>query len=194
MTPAPIRRRRIYALLVVAALLVAGYVVLRGTFHQAAREIALPLRHEDIIRQQAQAKNLDPALIAAVIYVESRFISGRTSPAGAEGLMQITPETARDIARRSGGTQFTVEDLATPQINISYGSYLLRELLDRYGGDTAAALAAYNAGPGNADRWGGANLEAGDIPFPETRAYVEKVLSAQEAYRDQYGRELGPAP
>ena len=108
--------------------------------------------------------------------------------------MQITPETARDIARRSGGTQFTVEDLATPQINISYGSYLLRELLDRYGGDTAAALAAYNAGPGNADRWGGASLEPGDIPFPETRAYVEKVLSAQRSYRDQYGSELGPAP
>ncbi len=194
MTPAPIRRRRILFALVLAGLLVAGFLLLRGTFHHAAREIALPLRHEDIIRQQAKAKNLDPALIAAVIYVESRFISGRTSAAGAEGLMQITPETARDIARRSGGTQFTVEDLATPQINISYGSYLLRELLDRYGGDTAAALAAYNAGPGNADRWGGASLEPGDIPFPETRAYVEKVLAAQRSYRDQYGDELGPAP
>lgn len=194
MTPAPIRRRRMLFVLVLAGFLVAGFLLLRGTFHHAAREIALPLRHEDIIRQQAKAKNLDPALIAAVIYVESRFISGRTSEAGAEGLMQITPETARDIARRSGGTQFTVEDLATPQINISYGSYLLRELLDRYGGDTAAALAAYNAGPGNADRWGGANLEPGDIPFPETRAYVEKVLAAQRSYRDQYGSELGPAP
>lgn len=194
MTPAPIRRRRILVVLVAAAIVGVGFLALRGTFHQAAREIALPLRHDDIIRQQARAKGLDPALIAAVIYVESRFISGRTSSAGAEGLMQITPETARDIARRSGGTQFTLEDLATPQINISYGSYLLRELLDRYDGDTAAALAAYNAGPGNADRWGGANLEAGDIPFPETRAYVEKVLRVREQYRDQYGQELGPAP
>ena len=194
MTPAPIRRRRLLFFLLTAVALVAGFLVLRGSFHKAAKEIALPLRHEDIIRQQAQAKGLDPALIAAVIYVESRFISGRTSAAGAEGLMQITPETARDIARRSGGTQFTVEDLASPQINISYGSYLLRELLDRYGGDTAAALAAYNAGPGNADRWGGANLEPGDIPFPETRAYVDRVLSAQEAYRRQYSRELGLSP
>jgi len=194
MTSARIRRRRF----VLAAILLAGAVVgllaLNGTFHHAAREISLPLRHEDIIRQQAREKGIDPALIAGVIYVESRFIPGRTSPAGAEGLMQITPETARDIARRSGGTQFTVQDLATPQINISYGTYLLRELLDRYDGDTAAALAAYNAGPGNADRWGGASLSAGEIPFPETRAYVEKVLQAQKDYRARYGSELGPAP
>lgn len=194
MTPGKVRRRRLAFVLVLVAAVAAGVLVLTGSFHHAAREISLPLRHEDIIRQQARAKGLDPALIAAVIYVESRFIPGRTSPAGAEGLMQITPETARDIARRSGGTQFTVEDLATPQINISYGSYLLRELLDRYGGDTAAALAAYNAGPGNADRWGGSSLEAQDIPFPETRAYVEKVLRVQEQYRERYGRELGPAP
>jgi soluble lytic murein transglycosylase len=194
MTSARIRRRRLGALVLVLALAAAGILAAGGTFRHAAREISLPLRYDDIIRQQAKAKNLDPALIAAVIYVESRFIPGRTSPAGAEGLMQITPETARDIARRSGGTQFTVADLDTPQINISYGSYLLRELLDRYDGDVAAALAAYNAGPGNADRWGGSSLKAQDIPFPETRAYVEKVLRAQEDYRARYDKELGPAP
>ena len=194
MTSARIRRRRLGVGIVLLALLVAGLLVANGTFHHAAREITLPLRYDDIIRQQAREKNLDPALIAAVIFVESRFIAGRTSPAGAEGLMQITPETARDIARRSGGTRFTVADLDTPQINISYGSYLLRELLDRYDGDLAAALAAYNAGPGNADKWGGSSLKAQDIPFPETRAYVEKVLRAQEDYRARYDKELGPAP
>ncbi len=160
----------------------------------AVTEIQYPLRHDDIIRQQAREKKLDPALIAAVIYVESHFRSGQTSTAGAEGLMQITPETARDIARRSGGTAFTLEDLATPQINIAYGSYLLRELLDRYHGDVDAALAGYNAGPGNADRWGGSSLIADEIPFPETRAYVRKVLEAQVAYRSRYNSELGPAP
>ena len=194
MTSARIRRRRLGVGIVLLALLVAGLLVANGTFHHAAREISLPLRYDDIIRQQAREKNLDPALLAAVIFVESRFIAGRTSPAGAEGLMQITPETARDIARRSGGTRFTVADLDTPQINISYGSYLLRELLDRYDGDLAAALAAYNAGPGNADKWGGSSLKAQDIPFPETRAYVEKVLRAQEDYRARYDKELGPAP
>jgi soluble lytic murein transglycosylase len=194
MTSARIRRRRLGVGILLLALLVAGLLVASGTFHHAAREISLPLRYDDIIRQQAREKNLDPALIAAVIFVESRFIAGRTSPAGAEGLMQITPETARDIARRSGGTRFTVADLDTPQINISYGSYLLRELLDRYDGDLAAALAAYNAGPGNADKWGGSSLKAQEIPFPETRAYVEKVLRAQEDYRARYDKELGPAP
>ena len=193
------RRRRLWpavAVLVAAALLVAmisGLDALKGV-DKAVTEIAYPLRYDDIIRQQARAKNLDPALIAAVIYAESGFIAGRTSSAGAEGLMQITPETASDIARRSGGTAFTLEDLATPQINISYGSYLLRELLDRYDGDVDAALAAYNAGPGNADKWGGSQLKADQIPFPETRAYVEKVLEAQIQYRERYNKELGPAP
>ncbi len=193
------RRRRLWpaiAVLVSVALLAAvlsGLDGLKGV-DKAVTEITYPLRYDDIIRQQARAKNLDPALIAAVIYAESAFIAGRTSSAGAEGLMQITPETARDIARRSGGTAFTLEDLATPQINISYGSYLLRELLDRYDGDVDAVLAAYNAGPGNADKWGGSQLKADEIPFPETRAYVEKVLEAQLEYRERYDKELGPAP
>ena len=181
----------VVSLLLVAA--VSGLDALKGV-NKAVTEITYPLRYDDIIRQQARAKNLDPALIAAVIYAESAFIAGRTSSAGAEGLMQITPETARDIARRSGGTAFTLEDLATPQINISYGSYLLRELLDRYNGDVDAALAAYNAGPGNADAWGGSQLKADEIPFPETRAYVEKVLEAQIQYRERYNKELGPTP
>jgi len=181
----------VVALVFVVAL--SGLDALKGV-DKAVTEITYPLRHEDIVRQQAKAKRLDPALVAAVIYAESGFVSGRTSPAGAEGLMQITPETARDIARRSGGTAFTLEDLATPQINIAYGSYLLRELLDRYDGDVDAALAAYNAGPGNADKWGGSQLNAEEIPFPETRAYVEKVLKAQAEYRARYNKELGSAP
>ena len=199
MSAAGRRRRRLWpaiALVVVAGLLaavVSGLDALKGV-GDVVTEIAYPLRYDDIIRQQARAKNLDPALIAAVIYAESGFRSGQTSSAGAEGLMQITPETARDIARRSGGTAFTLEDLATPQINISYGSYLLRELLDRYNGDVDAALAAYNAGPGNADKWGGSQLRADEIPFPETRAYVEKVLKAQLEYRARYNTRLGPAP
>lgn len=199
MSAAGRRRRRLWpaiALVVVAGLLaavVSGLDALKGV-GDVVTEIAYPLRYDDIIRQQARAKNLDPALIAAVIYAESGFRSGQTSSAGAEGLMQITPETARDIARRSGGTAFTLEDLATPQINISYGSYLLRELLDRYNGDVDAALAAYNAGPGNADKWGGSQLRADEIPFPETRAYVEKVLKAQLEYRARYNTQLGPAP
>jgi soluble lytic murein transglycosylase len=129
-------------------------------------------------------------LIAAVIYAESKF-SDRTSSAGARGLMQITREAAKDIERHSGGTTFEFSDLSDPEINIRYGTFLLRELIDRYEGDVVAALAAYNAGPGNADRWGGSNLTVDAIPFPETRAYVEEVLEKQRAYREKYAKELG---
>ena len=185
-------RRRLVAL-VAAAGVGALAVVLMPEVKHAAKEITLPLRHEDVIRQQAAAKGLDPALVAGVIYAESHFVD-QTSHAGARGLMQITPATAHAIAKRTGGTAFTEADLATPQINIAYGTWYLRHLLDHYDRDEVAALAAYNAGIGNVDRWraaAGASLSTGDIPFAETRAYVVKVLSAQRDYRERYARELG---
>lgn len=191
------RRRRALLLLFVlagAALLTAAIL---PNLHDAVKEITLPLKHEDIIRQQAQEKDLDPALIAGVIYAESHFRDGQVSSAGALGLMQLTPETAKDIARRSGGSGFGLKDLGTPQVNISYGAYYLRYLEGRFGGNPTLILAAYNAGEGNVDRWIGEaaraerDFTADDIPFPETRAYVEKVLSARDEYRATYARELG---
>jgi soluble lytic murein transglycosylase len=176
---------------VVVAGLAAGVLLgVVGTLDRAIQELTLPLRHEDVIRQQSREKNVDASLIAAVIYAESKF-SDRTSSAGARGLMQITPEAANEIERHSGGTTFKLQDLGDPEINIRYGTYLLRELLDRYDGDVVAALAAYNAGPGNVDKWGGSDLTVEAIPFPETRAYVEEVLDKQSAYRDKYAKELG---
>ena len=174
----------------VAIGVVLGVMVSSGKFDDAIQELTLPLRHEDIIRQQAAEKEVDAALIAAVIYSESKF-SDATSSAGARGLMQITPEAANEIERLSGGTSFKIDDLSDPEINIRYGTFFLRELLDRFGGDEAAALAAYNAGPSNAEEWGGSDLNVSDIPFPETRAYVEEVLDKRDAYRDKYGPELG---
>ena len=109
--------------------------------------------------------------------------------------MQVTPETARDIARRSGGTAFHVSDLSTPQWNIAYGTYHLRYLLDRYHGAVLPAVAAYNAGPGNVDAWRaqhGGTLTVAQIPFGETRAYVRKVLAAREQYARRYPAELQP--
>jgi len=187
-----IRRRRFLALGTVAALIgvFAAALIVSGVFDQALKELTLPLRHEDVIRQQADEKGVDAALIAAVIYSESKF-SDQTSSAGARGLMQITPEAAEFIERQSGGTTFELSDLSDPELNIRYGTFLLRELLDRYDGDEAAALAAYNAGPGNADKWGGASLTVEAIPFPETRAYVEEVLEKREEYRREYASELG---
>lgn len=185
------RRRRGLAIGAAAATvaIVAG-VLLAGTIDKAIQELTLPLRHEDVIRQQSREKGVDASLIAAVIYSESKF-SDSTSSAGARGLMQITPAAANEIERLSGGTTFNLGDLSDPEINIRYGTFLLGELLDRYEGDRVAALAAYNAGPANADRWGGSDLEVEGIPFPETRAYVEEVLEKQGDYREEYPRELG---
>jgi soluble lytic murein transglycosylase len=185
------RRRVLIGGAVVAVGVIAGALLgVVGNVDRAIQELTLPLRHEDIIRQQSREKDVDAALIAAVIYSESKF-SDRTSTAGARGLMQITPETAKDVERHSGGTTFKLADLGDPEINIRYGTYRLRELLDRYDGDEVAALAAYNAGPGNVDEWGGSELAIEGIEFPETRAYVEEVLDKRRAYRDEYSRELG---
>ncbi len=184
------RRRAAFGGIAVLAGLGVAYMIASGSFDHAIRELTLPLRHEDVIRQQADEKGVDAALIAAVIYSESKF-SDAESSAGARGLMQITPEAAKFIEKQSGGTTFELDDLSDPEINIRYGTFLLRELLDRYDGDEAAALAAYNAGPGNADRWGGADLRVEDIPFPETRAYVEEVLEKRDEYHRKYAKELG---
>jgi soluble lytic murein transglycosylase len=182
----------------VAALAVSVLVVVLAfsKLHNAARHLALPLSHASIIREQAAAKRVDPALIAAVIYAESKF-DPRPSSAGAQGLMQILPATAYYLAHLSGGSSFTASDLATPQVNVAYGTYYLRYLLDHYKGNEMLAVAAYNGGLANVDRWAaranaaGGPLTVAGIPFPETREYVQRVLGAQRAYRATYPVQLG---
>jgi soluble lytic murein transglycosylase len=147
-----------------------------------------PLRYEHIVRGHADNYHLDPALVAAVIYQESKFDPDARSDAGAVGLMQLRPETARGIAVRTGGSRFRVDDLTNPEINVRYGSWYLRNLLNRYDDDLRTALAAYHAGPGNVDAWWRQGV---GIQFPETRAYVDRVLDAQEIYADAYAEELG---
>jgi soluble lytic murein transglycosylase len=168
----------------------AAFLLFRGDVEDTIRQVTLPLRHEDIIRQQAREKGVDADLIAAVIYAESRF-RDQTSPAGARGLMQITPATARAIEKLSGGVNFQLGDLSDPDLNIRYGTFYLRHLLDMFDGNEVAAIAAYNAGDANVVRWGGSDLTLDDIAFPETRAYVESVLDKRKDYRRTYGSELG---
>jgi soluble lytic murein transglycosylase len=185
------RRRLAIGASVVAAGVAAGVALgLFAKFDDVIQELTLPLRHEDIIRQQARDKDVDASLIAAVIYAESRF-SDQTSHAGARGLMQITPQTAREIEKLSGGSTFKIDDLADPDLNIRYGTFYLRELLDRYDGNEVATLAAYNAGPSNAEAWGGAALTVDGIRLDETRDYVVEVLDKRREYRSEYARELG---
>jgi soluble lytic murein transglycosylase len=189
------RRRRVLAVVALAA--TAFVVILTAPlFRKAVTEFNLPLTNADVIRQQAAEKHLDPALIAGVIYAETKF-DPRPSSAGAQGLMQILPQTAEFLARKSGATTFTVADLGTPQVNIAYGSYYLRYLLDHYNGKTVLALAAYNGGIGNVDQWVAdarqhhRQMTIKAIPFPETRAYVQRVLHAQHQYRHTYASQLG---
>jgi len=185
------RRRRLFLAGGAGAIAVVAIVLgLTGVFSHVIKELTLPLRHEDIIRQQAREKNVDASLIAAVIYAESRF-RDQTSRAGARGLMQITPTTAKEIERLSGGTTFRLEDLSDPDINIRYGTFYLAELLRRFDGNEVAALAAYHAGPTAVERWGGGSLPVDEIPIAETRGYVEEVLDKRHDYRREYAQELG---
>jgi soluble lytic murein transglycosylase len=146
-----------------------------------------PLSYEQIVRGHARNYDLEPALLAAVIYQESKFDAEARSDAGAVGLMQLQPETAKGIALRTGGSRFRVEDLTNPEINIRYGSWYLRHLLDKYG-DEETALAAFNAGQGNVDSW---RKEGKGIAFAETRHYVARVQELKQIYRDAYASELG---
>ena len=184
------RRARVIGGTLLVVALGAFLLANSDRFQRTLEEVTLPLQHEDIIRQQAAQKDVPADLIAAVIYNESRF-RDQTSHAGARGLMQITPSTAQVIERLSGGQTFKFDDLSNPDINIRYGTFYLRYLIDKFDDNVVAALAAYNAGETNVVAWGGSNLELDDIPFPETRGYVEDVLDKRVEYARHYRDELG---
>ena len=183
------RARVIGGTLLVVAL--GGFLLANsGRFQRTLEEVTLPLQHEDIIRQQAAQKHVPAELIAAVIYTESRF-RDQTSHAGARGLMQITPSTAKVIENLSGGQTFKFSDLSNPDINIRYGTFYLHYLIQKFGDNEVAALAAYNAGETNVAAWGRSSLSVNDIPFPETRDYVQNVLEKRAEYARHYRHELG---
>jgi soluble lytic murein transglycosylase len=184
----------VLAVLVGLVAVVIVVIVASPVAQRAINELTLPLQYSSIIRTQAAQKHLPPDLIAAVIYAETKF-DPRTSSTGAEGLMQIEPRTAAFLAHRSGAMNFRTSDLGTPAVNIAYGSYYLRYLLNEYHGSVVAALAAYNGGETNVNRWiaghGAGRLTVSSIPFPETRAYVQRVLQARQDYRHTYPKQLG---
>jgi peptidoglycan lytic transglycosylase len=172
------------ALLAVAAGLVLYVQAAEPSWYYRLR---YPLSYEQIVRGHARNYDLEPALLAAVIYQESKFDAEARSDAGAVGLMQLQPETAKGIALRTGGSKFRVDDLTNPEINVRYGSWYLRHLIDKYG-DEELALAAFNAGQGNVDSW---RRQGKGIAFAETRHYVDRVQELKAIYRDAYASELG---
>ncbi len=161
--------------------------------------VAYPLEYDGAIRAAARRNHLDPALVAAVIYAESRFDTHAVSARGAVGLMQVLPATATQIARETGGVAFVPQDLRDPAVNVRYGCRYLRTVLDEFGDSTVAAVAAYNAGAGAVRGWvaqaraRGHGLRVAQIPYAETRAYVRRVLRLRGVYRKAYGDRLRAA-
>ena len=146
-----------------------------------------PLHYSSIVRVHAKNYDLDASFLAAVIEQESKFRADAKSSAGAIGLMQLQPATAKGIAIRTGGSKFVLSDLYDPELNIRYGSWYLHHLMVKYGNERLA-LAAYNAGQANVDHWRAAGE---DVQFPETRAYIAKVERLKKIYRRAYASELG---
>jgi peptidoglycan lytic transglycosylase len=181
--------RRLLALAVLCVGLLALFWSLQSAKPGWWERLWYPLEYTQIVRGHARNYDLDPALLAAVIYQESKFKPDAQSSSGAVGLMQLLPDTAKGIALHTGGTQFRVDDLLNPEINVRYGAWYLRHLMRKYS-DEKLALAAYNAGQDNVDRW---RRNGQGIQFAETRAYVDRVEELKRIYRRAYGDELGGA-
>ncbi|MBI5554792.1 MAG: lytic transglycosylase domain-containing protein [Elusimicrobia bacterium] len=137
-----------------------------------------PIFYGDILNKYAGRYKIDPLLVAAIIKVESKFWAQAQSPVGAIGLMQIMPETGRDVAGKLGIANFQPPDLYAPEINIEIGCYYLDELKMECGADQVALLASYNAGKNLVKSWktGNKPLEIDQIPYQETRNFVKSVL------------------
>jgi peptidoglycan lytic transglycosylase len=180
--------RRVAALGVLLVGVVVALVVLQNPkAPDFVQRLRYPLKYRQIVRGHARNYDLDPALLAAVIYQESKFDPEAKSESGAIGLMQLLPSTAHGIALHTGGSRFRTEDLLNPEINVRYGAFYLRRLLNKYG-DEQTALAAYNAGQRRVDEWRAAGK---GIAFAETRNYVERVDELKRIYRDTWASELG---
>ena len=179
--------KRVLTVVLLAGALLGTFALLQTSKPGWWERLWYPLRYEHIVRGHAHNYSLDPALLAAVIYQESKFKADARSRSGAIGLMQLLPDTAKGIALHTGGTRFRVLDLYDPELNVRYGAWYLRHLIRKYGNEKTA-LAAYNAGQDNVDRW---RRSGRGIQFSETRAYVDRVEELKGIYRRAYGAELG---
>ena len=158
----------------------------------ALLSLAYPAVYADLVNKEVTTYGFSPYLLLALVRQESYYDPNAHSPADANGLTQVIPGTAGDIAEALGETDFRIGDLFRPNVSLHFGAYYLSEQLELFDGDVSAALAAYNGGPGNSLRWDG--VAGGDpdlfletIEFSETRAYVELVLEHYAAYLYAHG-------
>ena len=193
------RLGRILWFLVIAGAIVAVGLVIHSAKPAWYARLWYPLEYQQAINREAKAGGLDPALVAALVWRESDFDPSSRSHRGAVGLTQVLPSTAREIAAAPSPPVGRPADLADPEVNIAYGTWYLKSLIEQNGGSVPDGLAAYNAGAGNLAKWKQQAVASGhtfrvpeDIPFPETRAYVQDILDAWSIYRRTYGDQLAP--
>jgi peptidoglycan lytic transglycosylase len=170
-----------------------------GAWDERLLRVVFPFPYREILADEAERADVDPWLLAGLVRQESSFNHEARSWVGATGLSQIMPSTGAWLASAAGVRNFAPELLAVPEINLRMGARYLRDQLRRYHGARDLALAAYNAGPGRADRWKddlgyGADVDGfrEKIPFAETREYVKVVIRNAEIYRRLYGRRRSP--
>lgn len=178
--------RRLLWFVILLAVVAGSFAYVNSTEPTWYERIRYPLRYSEYVRVHAREHGLDPALLAAVIYQESKFNPSAKSSSGAIGLMQLTPSTAHGIAIRTHGSAFHTSDLYNAEINIRYGAWYLHDLFAKYHSERLV-LAAYNAGQGNVDRW---RAEGKPIQYSETRAYVERVEHLKRVYAKAWRSKL----
>ncbi len=184
-----------FLLFLLFIILVALYIINQyngSDLSMKIRKNQYPIKYEHFVDKYSESYNLDKYLVLSVIRTESRFDVYAVSSVGAKGLMQITDETGRDCAKKIGIDEYRDDLLFDPETNIRIGCYYLSRLIKKYENNVDTALAAYNGGPGNVDKWlenqggTGDGEDLADIPFPETRNYVKRVNEAYRMYKSIY--------
>lgn len=165
-------------IVITAAILVLFFILL--LYFELPFDLIRPVFHSETIVLYSRQYEFDPLFITALIKVESNFFRRARSDRGAVGLMQLLPSTARELAYELGYKTFSKTDLENPKINIRLGTYYLYKLRQEFDGNEILALAAYNAGKNKVQLWYRQNplvsIETSDIPYPETRNYVDNVM------------------
>ena len=174
------------SVLIILFLLVGAVIISLFLFHKIASNLFFPEEYRAVVKKYSHQYDLDPLFVSAVIYTESHYDPSVVSHKGAVGLMQLLPSTASSVSKRKKA-DFQLDELKDPETNIKMGCMYLRHLLDKYEGDLSTALAAYNAGSRNVNKWMKASKDENfEVTlqrqgFDETKSYVENV---QKIYRN----------
>lgn len=184
------RLRGIIALVLLIAILVAGVSYVKNYVEKSM----YPIEYSEYIKKYSDEFNLDPWLVISVIWVESKFDTHALSSKDAKGLMQVTPQTGEWAFEKLKLNGYEDDLLYDPEINIRIGCWYLNNLRTEFNGDMSLVIAAYNGGSGNVAKWlkdtryseDGETLN--EIPFPETKNYVEKVFNTYDKYKEIYER------